>query len=237
MQRAPCTSRVESATPTLASVGSKGHRIGALDADQRSCALSITRRSKLQMKRHSSAACARRQVAQHRPCNRQWRRFVGKMGRTLADQSAHRPARSCRSKFIGAAANVKDSSRTRLEPPSMALNPDRGANCLAALFMGFALFARSACAGDIGLSVTMSPEAARLIRDWRRANGLPQPPEAEGTHATSIDVEAAARTRAVAPRGDLHRFKPHRQAAKNDRSSFDISNRQALATRVTPRHK
>lgn len=30
---------------------------------------------------------------------------------------------------------------------------------------------------DVALEVTFSPEAALAIRDWRRAHGLPQPPE------------------------------------------------------------
>jgi hypothetical protein len=34
-------------------------------------------------------------------------------------------------------------------------------------------------AADVGVAVSMSPDAARVIRDWRRAHGLPQPPEAE----------------------------------------------------------
>ena len=38
-------------------------------------------------------------------------------------------------------------------------------------------------AADVGLGITFSPEAAHMIRDWRRANGLPQAPEANEIHA------------------------------------------------------
>jgi hypothetical protein len=32
-------------------------------------------------------------------------------------------------------------------------------------------------AAEVNLGITFSPEAARMVRDWRRANGLPQAAE------------------------------------------------------------
>ncbi|MEO5560611.1 MAG: hypothetical protein ABIO49_11955 [Dokdonella sp.] len=50
-----------------------------------------------------------------------------------------------------------------------------------AIRMLFAAFISLGCnfasPADVSLGVTFSPEAALAIRDWRRAHGLPQPPE------------------------------------------------------------
>jgi len=62
--------------------------------------------------------------------------------------------------------------------------------CIARRFskMLFAListlvYAPGLYAADVGLGITFSPEAAHMIRDWRRANGLPQAPEANEIQA------------------------------------------------------
>ncbi|MEO7326288.1 MAG: hypothetical protein ABIW82_15810 [Dokdonella sp.] len=50
-----------------------------------------------------------------------------------------------------------------------------------AIRMLFAAFISLGCnlarPADVALGVTFSPEAALAVRDWRRAHGLPQPPE------------------------------------------------------------
>ena len=51
-------------------------------------------------------------------------------------------------------------------------------------------------AADVGLGITFSPEAAHMIRDWRRANGLPQAPETNDIRApldSSNAIEKAIR--------------------------------------------
>jgi hypothetical protein len=57
-------------------------------------------------------------------------------------------------------------------------------------------FAPGAHAADVGLGISFSPEAARVIRDWRRAHGLPQAPEADDLKAplsSSNAIEKAIR--------------------------------------------
>lgn len=54
-------------------------------------------------------------------------------------------------------------------------NTNRAIRILFAAFVS--LGCTCASSADVALGVTFSPEAAHAIRDWRRAHGLPQPPE------------------------------------------------------------
>jgi hypothetical protein len=64
--------------------------------------------------------------------------------------------------------------------------------CIAlSLLSGAAMLGSTdVAAADVGVAVSMSPDAARVIRDWRRAHGLPQPPEAD-------EVQAPARVESI----------------------------------------
>lgn len=55
--------------------------------------------------------------------------------------------------------------------------------CAASGLLSGAAMPGSTHAADVGVAVSMSPDAARVIRDWRRAHGLPQSPEAEEVKA------------------------------------------------------
>ncbi len=46
-------------------------------------------------------------------------------------------------------------------------------------------YAGRADAADVALDIAISPEAAYLVREWRRAHGLPQEPEATPPPATA----------------------------------------------------
>ena len=72
------------------------------------------------------------------------------------------------------------------------------------LLLLVALVGSSAYAGDVGLTVTMSPDAARAIRDWRRANGLPQPPETveARTSTKEVEVQSKANDRSDMPKAN-----------------------------------
>jgi hypothetical protein len=63
-------------------------------------------------------------------------------------------------------------------------------------------------AAEVGLGITFSPEAAHMIRDWRRAHGLPQAPETTQVQAPpdgSNAIEKAIRYAGLegAARNDL----------------------------------
>jgi hypothetical protein len=52
----------------------------------------------------------------------------------------------------------------------------RAAGILLAVFVAISHIS-TGMAAEVNLGITFSPEAARMVRDWRRANGLPQAAE------------------------------------------------------------
>lgn len=104
------------------------------------------------------------------------------------------------------------------ERPVMVSDLECVENCAAELFFGLALFTSCICAGEIRLTVTMSPDAARAIRDGRRGNGLLPPPE-----------DGSATALRPAPRVTLSIVKP----AKQDGARLNA--RESAAVASTPR--
>jgi hypothetical protein len=77
-------------------------------------------------------------------------------------------------------------------PPRAARVASRFRRILLALVCGLC-FVPGVHAAEVGLGITFSPEAAHMIRDWRRAHGLPQGPEAAETQAPLDSSNAVAK--------------------------------------------
>lgn len=67
----------------------------------------------------------------------------------------------------------------------------------------------TAAAADVGLGITLSPEAVRMIRDWRQANGLPLPPEPGAIQPTLYSSCCGLCARLQAPQEVGEAASPH----------------------------
>jgi hypothetical protein len=87
--------------------------------------------------------------------------------------------------------NASTNSARRSSPRAFATRQS-----VAGIFFGIALCwcasTVDAGAAEASVAISFSPESARMIRDWRRAHGLPQGPEADDAQTSNIRREAMA---------------------------------------------